>query len=268
MTSPSGIITLLTDFGLQDPFVGVMHGVVLTRFAAARVVDLTHAIAPQDVAEGSFWLARSFGYFPAGTVHVAVVDPGVGTARAAVAVRAGEHYFIGPDNGLLLAAARSAARGGGEIEVCRLDARSLGLPAPSRTFHGRDLFSPVAAMLASGATSFAQLGPRSQPLMAGTWPSARRHDDGVEGRVATIDRFGNLLTNIDSALVRSLGEDLVVKIADRTLRLVSTYGEAERGEVVALLSSFDLLEIAVRDGSAAALLGAGKGEPVTVRSAH
>jgi S-adenosylmethionine hydrolase len=243
---PSGVVTLLTDFGLVDPFVGLMHGVVLKRFPEARVVDLCHAVEPQDVGEAAFLLERCYGWFAAGSVHVAVVDPGVGTDRAALALEADGHLFIAPDNGLVGALARRS-----DAVAHRVDLSRLGLPEPSRTFHGRDVFAPVAAELARGAVSIEDLGPRITP---------RQPPAAAPSRVVTIDRFGNLITNVEGA---ELGAEVVgVEIGGRRVALAGTYAEVPRGELVALVSSYGTLEIAVRDGNAAQALGVSKGEPV------
>jgi len=159
---PSGVITITTDFGHQGPFVGVMKGVILTRFPDAKIIDLTHEIVVHWPAEAGFWLARAFGYFPPGTVHVAVVDPGVGTSREIVAVSAQDHVFLAPDNGLL---APVVARHPG-AEVTRLEGQKLarfGLHRPSATFHGRDILAPIAAEIAAGRCVPADLGPPNTP---------------------------------------------------------------------------------------------------------
>ena len=194
--TPSGIITLTTDFGLEDPFVGILHGVILGRCPAARVVDLTHGVAPQAIAEAAFWLERSFRWFPAGSVHVAVVDPGVGTDRAALVVQAQGHVFVAPDNGLLGAIAREPGAITHAIDVAR-----LGLPVPSRTFHGRDVFAPVAAELAAGRLDPGDVGPPARALSRSRrrgWRTAQREHRPV----ISIDHFGNLMTDISAAELR------------------------------------------------------------------
>lgn len=254
------VVALLTDFGTRDPFVGVMHGVVLGRCPDARIVDLTHDVAPQGVAEGAFWLERSARWFPEGTVFVAVVDPGVGTDRRAVAAVAHGHFFVGPDNGLLCPAVSADP---GAIAY-RIDVAALALPVPSRTFHGRDVFAPVAGELAARRLSPDAVGPKMD-LLPGGAPVASRGPDGVEGAVITVDRFGNLITNVSADAVRALGE-VVVEAGAHRLPLSRTYADVAPGDLLALVNAFDVVEIARRDGDAAACTGFGRGARVLVRS--
>ena len=256
------MITLLTDFGLKDPFVGVMKGVIVGRFAEARIIDLCHGIRAQDIVEASFWLERSYTWFPPGTVHVAVVDPGVGSARGMLAIRADGHYFVGPDNGLFSGVLARAT----DIEVRDIDLGELGLPEPSRTFHGRDVFAPAAAELAAGHVAFHDIGASKAPEINPDIPLARRTGGRVEGRVITVDRFGNLITNIDQALVADFDE-VWVSVGKVERRLCATYADAEPGEYVGVINSFGTLELARRNSSAAQALGAGPGFQVTVRDA-
>jgi S-adenosylmethionine hydrolase len=257
--APCGVVTLLTDFGTKDPFVGVMKAVMLGIARELRFVDFTHALAPGDVDGAGFWLEKSFAYAPRGSVHLAVVDPGVGTARRALLLEASGHYFVGPDNGLFGRVLRAAFARSDEVMAHSLDAAALrarlGLTTPpSRTFHGRDVFAPAAALVASG-TSPDELGARLDTDELVLLPP----ESGP--RVVVVDRFGNLITDAP------IGPDDAprVEIAGRRLRWVRTYGEAAPGECVALCGSFGTLEIAVRDGSAQALLRVGAGEPVTLR---
>lgn len=257
---PCGVVTLLTDFGLKDPFVGVMKGVILGRFPGARIVDLCHGIRAQDLVEASFWMERSYPWFPAGSVHVAVVDPGVGSARGTLAIRADGHYFIGPDNGLFSGVLARAE----DVEVRDIDLDGLGLPVPSRTFHGRDVFAPAGAELASGNVAFADIGVEKAPEISLDFPLPRRREGRVEGHVITVDRFGNLITNIDRSLVADFDEAwLCVGKVERRLR--ATYAEADPGEYVGVINSFGTLELARRDGSATQALGVGPGFEVCVR---
>ncbi len=264
---PSGVITLTTDFGLADPFVGVMKGAILSRFAAATIVDLTHQIPAQEPRVAGFWLSRCFEYFPTGTVHVAVVDPGVGTDREIVCLAAGGHALLAPDNGLLtLCRARHP-----HAEIVRLAAPTLahlGIQRVSATFHGRDIFAPIAAELAAGRCSPAALGERVQQLVAKSAPQEPAAlndaaDGAIRGSVVMVDHFGNLITDIDASLLGRIARPRV-HIAGRSLDLRRTYGDARRGELLALVNSFDVLEIASTGGSAAAMLGVGPGTRVTV----
>lgn len=251
--SPCGVITLLTDFGLADPFVGVMKGVILSRFPAARVIDLCHGIRPQAIREAAFWLERCHSWFPPGTVHVAVVDPGVGTTRRVLAAALGGQYFLVPDNGLLPERLVEAPGG----RVLGVDLARHGLEPHSATFHGRDVFVPLAAALSSGALDFDALGEPVQPLPC-ELARPTRDARGISGEVVTIDHFGNLLTNLDESLLAGAGIHHAI-VGERRLPLRRTYGEAEPGELMALVNAFGVLEIAERDGSAERTLGIGRG---------
>jgi S-adenosylmethionine hydrolase len=259
----SGVITITTDFGHQGPFVGVMKGVMLSRFPEARIIDLTHEIVVHWPAEAGFWLARSFSYFPAGTVHVAVVDPGVGTSREIIAVAANGHIFLAPDNGLL---APVVGRHPG-AQVVKFTAARLahfGIHRPSATFHGRDIFAPIAAELAAGRCVPADLGER-QTQVVPAWvdePSVER--GAVNGVVITLDHFGNLITNIDEELIRGI-ERPQVHAGSHTFELLRTYGDTQPGQYLALVNSFGVIEIARAEQSAADGLGLGRGAPVSVR---
>jgi S-adenosylmethionine hydrolase len=260
---PSGVITITTDFGHQGPFVGVMKGCILTRFPAARIVDLTHEIVVHWPAEAGFWLARAFEYFPAGTVHIAVVDPGVGTSREIVAVSACDHVFLAPDNGLLAPIVSRCP----DASVIRFDAQRLtrfGLHRPSATFHGRDIFAPIAAELAAGNCLVSDLGPPAGELVP-SWVDEPTVDaSGVTGLIITIDHFGNLISNIDGTLVARYRQPLV-QAGNRTFPLLRTYGDAQPGDYLALVNSFGVLEIARAEQSAAEGLGLSRGAPIVVR---
>lgn len=247
MQTPCGLVTLLTDFGLSDPFVGVMKGVLCGAQPNVRVVDLTHGIQPGAVAVGAFWLERSFRYFPAGSVHCAVVDPGVGSARAAVVVAAERHYFVGPDNGLLAEVSLHAPH----AEVRQIDRLKHGLRDVSATFHGRDLFCVVAGRLASRDLSFADVGPIHHLAVPSPIPGVVSESDHFIGNVITADRFGNLITTLRaSEVLANTDAPFRLKIAGQWLRSVRTFSDADPGELVALVGSFDAIEVAVRDGSA------------------
>lgn len=258
---PSGLLTLTTDFGLLDPFVGIMKGRILGRLPRATLVDLTHGIPPHRPEVAGFWLARAWTDFPAGTVHVAVVDPGVGTQRAALLAESAGHCFLGPDNGLLAEALR-----GREAVFRALDPRvaeHVSGGRVSRTFHGRDLFAPLAAELAAGRLDPAEFGPATTPADPAPLPRPERTAAGAAGRVLLADRFGNLITNIGSDLLAGMAQP-VAEAGGRRLPLRATYGEAAAGEALAVINAFDLVELAVREGRAEAVLGLAPGDRVRV----
>lgn len=253
MTAPPVTITLTTDFGTRDSYVAQVKGVLLAAGPAAlRIVDLGHEIAAQDVREAAFFLRGAVPRFAAGTIHLAVIDPGVGGARRPIAAQAcGGQYLVGPDNGvfgwLLDASARVHA-----IDPARAGVREL---AP--TFHGRDLFAPVAAKLAHGV-GLAALGDAIADPVRLAWPAPRRTSAAVLGEIVHVDRYGNLISNVARADLPGPPEACRVSIAGRNVGRVRThYAEASRDEALALFGSAGLLEIAVRDGNAAAAIGAG-----------
>lgn len=258
----SGVITLLTDFGLADGYVASMKGVLL-RFAPRVVqVDITHLVAPHDVVGGAFVLASAAPYFPPGTLHLAVVDPGVGTSRSAVAVRTKDAWYVGPDNGLLWRAAGEQIEEVFEIETVP----ELELPR-SRTFHGRDLFAPAAAYLALGNDP-ARLGSRQQSLTPLDLPKARVEGDLISGEVIHIDHFGNVITNIEAKQIPAPPAELTIEVAGRKIEgLIGCYGDAPAETLCALIGSDDLLEIAVSEGSAEELLEISRSALVTCQVA-
>ena len=263
---PNGIVTLLTDFGTDDTYVAQMKGVMLSIAPVLRFVDVTHAVAPQRVADGAWLLRTAYRTFPPGTVHLCVVDPGVGTARRPIAAQVDDWYFVAPDNGLLswpLRGARMTPR------VVVLDRPRYLRAGVSATFHGRDVFAPVAAHLASGVP-LGRLGSRIDDTILLPAPGASADGDRVRGTIVHVDRFGNLVTDIEATLLRETFGDaaLVVSVGRRRIgALVRTYGDAPPGAPLALIESSGCIEIAVRDGSAASLIGAGRGDAVTVRRA-
>jgi S-adenosylmethionine hydrolase len=252
----SPTVTLLTDFGTTDPFVGILKGVLRTHSPEARVIDLTHAIPPQAVDVGSFWLAQSSAYFPSGTIHLAVVDPGVGSERRGVVLNARGHWFVGPDNGLFSDVLSEAPNDATAYVIREGDLRAqLGIVgAPSRTFHARDIFAPAAARLAEGASplTFCDALPVDALIRS---PRSR------EPHIVAIDHFGNLITSV---LFDPEEPPHSVQICDRTVRFVRTYSDAMPGECVVVGGSAGRLEIVVRDGNAAQLLGAGRGTPLSL----
>lgn len=263
--SPSGVITITTDFGHQGPFVGVMKGRMLARFPTARLIDLTHEIVVHWPAEAGFWLARAFPYFPPGTVHVAVVDPGVGTSRDIVVVSAAEHLFVAPDNGLLAPLVARHPRS----SIVRLRPEGLarlGIQHASATFHGRDIFAPLAAELAAGRCSPTDLGETATAAsLVPSWVDEPTVEHAsVAGVIITIDHFGNLISNIDAALIERFRLPLV-HAGNHAFPLLRTYGDSKPGEYLALVNSFGVVEIARAEQSAAEGLGLSRGAPITVR---
>jgi len=242
-----------------------MKGQILRRTPAARIVDLTHEVLVHWPAEAGFWLGRSFEYFPAGTVHVAVVDPGVGGARQIAIVEAAGQVFLAPDNGLL---AGVLERLRDTPVLRRLDDAilpSLGIHRPSATFHGRDIFAPLAAELAGGRLAPSQLGPVLHDLVPGWLDEPVVTPGQVHGAVVTIDHFGNLLTNIDAALVAPIANP-VVRAGGHEVPVRRTYSDVRPGEYLALVNSFGVLEIARAEQSASQGLGLDRGAPVVVVS--
>jgi S-adenosylmethionine hydrolase len=250
------VITLLTDFGHVDPFVGMMKGVIAGICPEANVIDLTHDVPAQDIFAGAFFLERAFRYFPVGTVHVAVVDPGVGTRRAALAVSAQGHAFVGPDNGVLSFVAR-------RFRAVRLTAPAFFRAEISNTFHGRDVFAPVAAHLASGVP-LTRLGPATKRIDQLRWPKPRKIRGGLSAEVISVDRFGNLITNIAPPDWQSLRRPRLSAGSFACETLSDSYGAARPRALVAVFGGYGLLEIAARDASAAQLLGLDRGARVRV----
>ncbi|MEA5078297.1 MAG: SAM-dependent chlorinase/fluorinase [Anaerolineaceae bacterium] len=258
------IITLLTDFGLKDGFVGIMKGVIWGIAPTAQIADITHDIAPQNVIEGSLVLAQAVKYFPDGTVHVAVVDPGVGTTRKPVAARIGSQYFVGPDNGLFTGVIEAAEADGISIEFYHLTNPKYWLPQVSRSFHGRDIFSPVGAHLCNGV-ALAELGtPIADPARIMV-PRPEPTADGFAGQVLSVDHFGNLLTNITPEQLNGT-RGVVIKVGEASIDGLSlTFGERKPGELVAMIDSSGVLQIAVVNGNAADKLKVGIGTTILLR---
>ena len=253
-------ITLMTDFGLAEPYVGVMKGVILDLTPNASLVDLTHAVPPQDVRQAAFLLSTAVDYFPAGTVHVVVVDPGVGSERRPIAVQTDRAYFVAPDNGVLtLALTRQRT----EI-IIHLTNSDYWLPEVSTTFHGRDIFAPIAAHLARGVP-INDLGIPVQDIvqLPPTEP-ARQPDGSIQGQIQHIDRFGNCITNVPSNMLPANAR-VVVKVGGQSIQGLSpTYSAVESGAELSLIGSSGFLEIAVRAGNAAERLAVRVGDAVLV----
>ncbi len=257
------IITLLTDFGERDEYVGIMKGVILGIAAEAHLVDLSHAIEPQDVLAGALLLARSVPYFPPGSIHLAVIDPGVGTSRRPIARQLGEQFFVGPDNGLLTLVYTTALEKKHPIKIVQLNQTRYWLPVVSRTFQGRDIFAPVAAHLARGVKLDEVGVVISDPVLLDI-PKPFKISTGWRGQILHIDHFGNLATNLT---IKELGSllDFQVKYKDKFVtRLVKTYGEGKEGELIAILDSFGYLALNVVNGSAQQTLQAKIGDEVFI----
>ena len=255
------IVSLTTDFGLSDPFVGIVKAQILLRCPQVHLVDLTHAIAAQRVEEAAFWLERSWRHFPEGTLHLVVVDPGVGSARGVLAVAVGGQLFLGPDNGALGGLASLAGAAIRTVAPGTLE--RLGLAAPSATFHGRDVFAPLAGELAAGRISFEELGSPATTWAARPGQAAEAGPEGVTGRVLLVDRFGNCFSNIEANLI-SGHEVRTVHFGGHPLPLVRTYADRPPGTDIALVNAFGVLEAARVQGHAARSLGLGPDSPVHV----
>jgi S-adenosylmethionine hydrolase len=257
------IIALLSDFGLRDHYVGTMKAVVLGICPDATLVDISHDIPPHDVLTASLELAACYRYFPPGAVFVAVVDPGVGSTRRGIAVEAGDYRFVAPDNGVLTAVLTDTpAR-----RIVELTERRYARPTVSRTFEGRDRFAPAAGWIAKGV-DLSALGRPAGDIQQLAIPVARLADDVLMGDVLRVDRFGNLVTNIDRKLFDKFSQSGGIEISAGTHRIgrvVATYAEAASGEVCALFGSTDHLEIAVNASSASERLSLTRGAPVTIR---
>jgi S-adenosylmethionine hydrolase len=253
------VVTLLSDFGTRDGYVGAVKGVLLSRCPGATLVDVTHEIPPGDVAAGAFVLGQAAPYFPAGSVHLAVVDPGVGSERRALACAIGDQLYVAPDNGLLTRVLEAEA----SVLAREISHPALRLSSVSDVFHGRDLFAPAAAHLASGAP-LAAVGPElpSASLVRSAWPKPSLESDGGGGQVVYVDRFGNLVTNLPLDPEVPQG---VATVAGCDVSIRRTYSEVAPGSLVALRGSSGLLEIARNRGSAAEALGVGPGDVVTWR---
>jgi S-adenosylmethionine hydrolase len=253
------VIALLTDFGTRDHYVGTMKGVVLSICPDATFVDITHDVPPQDILGGALELGASYAYFPGGTIFVVVVDPGVGSARRGIAVHADKYLFVAPDNGVLTTVLDAL-----DVRAVELTESRYARPVISRTFEGRDRFAPAAAWLATGVP-LSELGPPAGTLVRLSVPRAEAVDDGISGEVLSIDRFGNLITNIDRPLFERCfaNRSVDVRVGPHVVAtLVSTYADAAPGVICALFGSSDRLEVAMNGGSAADALRVARGAPV------
>jgi len=252
------IITLTTDFGFGDPYVGIMKGVLLATSRDLTIVDLSHGITPHSVLEADFVIRGSYSFFPENTLHVVVVDPGVGGGRRVIYVEKDQHRFLDPDNGVL-----SGPLDGADRVLCVVN-RELFRDAVSKTFHGRDIFAPVAGRLCSGLDPV-ELGPPVDDPVRLDWPEPTLGRDAIEGGVLYIDVYGNIVTNITEEQVEKLGSGAHVFLKGEEIgKPRPSYDAIEKETPLALINSFGLLEIAVREGNASRRFGAGTGDEVIV----
>jgi S-adenosylmethionine hydrolase len=259
---PSRVITLTTDFGSGSPYVAAMKGVVLSINPQATLIDITHDVPPQDIRQGAVAVADASIRFPANSIHVAVVDPGVGTQRKVVYACFGQHHFIAPDNGLLdrLAAQRDPDK------IVALTNPKYWLPEVSATFHGRDIMAPVAAHLSLG-TDPDDLGAPQEKLVRLDWPEVRIVPGEITGSVESIDSFGNLITDIDELALSDCPKDESVRVCcdeHETYGIFRAYGDQPEMTLIALIGSSGKLELAIVNESAKIMLGVAAGAPVTV----
>lgn len=262
MKPPCGVISLTTDFGIEDSYVGTMKGVALRIFPDVRVVDITHHVTPQDILEASLVLETAYPFFPVGSIHVAVVDPGVGTGRRPIIVSTEEHYFVGPDNGTFTRIFEHA----NVAAIHVIENASLMLADISNTFHGRDVFAPAAAYLARGIAP-AEFGREITDPVSASLPVPKTYPNRIAGQVLYIDSFGNIITNIGRETFASLveGRSVRIRINGKVIdRVTGSYEAGGQGRVLALFGSSELLEIAVSGGRADRRIGAGKGDTVLV----
>ena len=259
----SGIITLTTDFGESDPYVAMMKGVILSINRGARIVDITHQLPAGSIQDGGSIIKNAYKYFPAGTVHVGVVDPGVGGKRRPITVLAGSHFFVGPDNGLFSPIIETQ----GYTDIIHLKEKRYWMNKISFTFHGRDIFAPVASHLSLGVDPFL-MGEKIDNPTTLAYPLPTKNGSDLVGEIIRVDHFGNLITNITrehlGPFLKSKG--LIIKIGALVLKKISTtYNDVPEGQPLALIGSSDLLEIAVNMGRATDYLGAGCGTKVIIR---
>jgi hypothetical protein len=261
-------IAILTDFGLRDYYVSAMKAVIISICPKVRIVDICHNVEKFNVREGAFILASVSNYFPKGTIFLAVVDPGVGTKRRAIVIESERAYYVGPDNGLLLLASLRD----GIKAVYEITNKNLMLPRISRTFHGRDIFAPVAAYLALGIEP-AEVGPRINDYLVPTFAVSSMKKGMIKGEILHVNGFGNIVTNISTVDLEKAGikEGMQIRLAvgrkKLDVKICKAYGEVPRGEFLAIIGSTDNLEISINQGNAAKFLGVKAGDNVLVSSA-
>lgn len=257
----SGIITLTTDFGVKDYYTGAMKAVILGIAPKVRLIDISHNIEPQDVMGGAWVVRNCAELFPDNTIHLVVVDPGVGTERNPVALRIGNQYYVGPDNGIF-----SLLTGEHDYDAVRLNKPEYWRDNSSETFHGRDIFAPVAAHLANDVP-LDQLGEKIDELVTYRWASPIADKAGIQGWIVHIDRFGNLVSNIPEKLIREKveGRSMKIYVGNTILhKIVKSYGFVEEGEPAAYIGSAGMLEIAINKGDASQMLSVRKGAQISI----
>ena len=273
MSESSRIITLTTDFGIRDTYVGIMKGVILGINPNVQVVDLTHAIPPQDIYEAAFSIYAAHSYFPRGTIHVIVVDPGVGSDRRAIVCQTDNAFFVCPDNGVLsylLQSTENEARP--PVNAVEIQNKAYYLPEVSNTFHGRDIFAPIAAHLSLGIP-LEDLGPPVQTLVQLPIQAPELSGNTLTGQIVKIDRFGNAITNISESAIAGLESASTGEISAYEIRIGSVrlnrfnraYAESGVGKPLAIIGSSGLLEIAINSGNAKESLGLKWGDPVVIQ---
>ncbi len=259
------VITMLSDFGLSDSYVASMKGVILSVSPQVQIVDISHLVKRHDIIAGAFTLASVVDYFPDRTIHLAVVDPGVGTERRGIAIISSTGYFVGPDNGLLVPAALKTEM----LEVRSISEDSMALDRVSRTFHGRDVFAPVAAYLAIGG-EFEKIGPRVEDFVRLQLPKPTIEDGSIMGQIIHQDSFGNLITNIGMKTLKEIDakDTIMIEARDKKwmINVRPTYGHGKQGELLATVGGTGLMEISVNQGDASEHTGAGRGDKIRVSS--
>ncbi len=264
--SPS-IIAFLSDFGLTDPYAGIVKGVIASIAPDTRIIDITHAIPPQDITAGALMLAGSYRYFPGRTVFLSVVDPGVGSSRRGIVARLPDNrsgnIFVLPDNGLITGVIRDLAKPD-QLECYYIENRNLYLNDISSTFHARDIFAPVAAHITAGI-ALEEIGPPCDAPIILEWPEPDYVDNVIRGKIIYIDGFGNLITNIRANSSNSLKSGAATaRIAGHDIPVLNTYSDAEPGGLLCLEGSFGLMEIAANKASAEDILGVQTGANVEI----
>lgn len=266
MNRSTRIITLTTDFGTSDAYVGIMKGVILGINPDVQVVDLTHAIPPQDIHDAALSIHSAHRYFPEGTIHTIVVDPGVGSDRQAVICQTDRAFFVCPDNGILTYLLHEIENADGQsIKAVAIQNKAYYLPEVSNTFHGRDVFAPVAAHL-SLDVPLANIGPPVTDIVQLPIPTHQVAGNTIIGQIVKIDRFGNAITNLSESALAGIGSTYEIRVGStRLTRLNRAYAESGIGKPLAIIGSFGVLEIAINGGSAETRLGLKRGDVVEIR---